>query len=366
MNGFRVGDFDHAQVPRLLRPFCPISALEDLWAVPLEGLRARGKKLILLDVDNTLVAWRSEDVQLEVFEWVRQAREVGFELCILSNTRHPERLARLSEKLGIPTERGRFKPSRAMYLAALRRFGVQASEAVMIGDQIFTDVLGANRSGVEAIWVRQLSHREFHGTKVSRFFERRLRGLLYKALSAPIDEMPSPPAVEQHKPLEDRVIVHQIVKFLIVGGSSFLIDAGLRMLLLFGFDRTPNGWVQNFGTWLQGEWPRIFAHGEAWEAALPFVAGFSALVAMLNSFVWNRSWTFRIQGKAQRTEQLRRFMIVAWVGWFLNVKITTWCVYLLPGGGEDVKTMIATMIAAAVVAVWNFTGQRMYAFRARS
>jgi len=95
-----------------------------------------------------------------------QSQRNELSLCILSNTRHPERLARLAAVLEIETFRGKFKPSTHMYEMALAKFGKKPEEAVMIGDQIMTDVLGANRSGIDAIWVQKMEGPEFVGTKI--------------------------------------------------------------------------------------------------------------------------------------------------------------------------------------------------------
>lgn len=166
------GKVDRERVWRSLRGVAPTRIVDDLRDIDLAALHAQGKRLILLDVDNTLVPWRQEDIPEWVFEWIAGGRAVGLEFCILSNTRRHARLARLSERLDIPFLRGRFKPSRAMYAMALAQFGVQPEQAIMLGDQLFTDVLGANRSGIDAIWVRPMTRRDFVGTKISRFGER--------------------------------------------------------------------------------------------------------------------------------------------------------------------------------------------------
>jgi hypothetical protein len=69
-----------------------------------------------------------------------------------------------------------------MYHQALKQFRLQPQQAVMIGDQLFTDILGANRAGIEAIWVKPMSSRDFIGTKVSRFGERMLRPMLFRSM----------------------------------------------------------------------------------------------------------------------------------------------------------------------------------------
>ncbi|MCW5943660.1 MAG: YqeG family HAD IIIA-type phosphatase [Fimbriimonadaceae bacterium] len=179
------GNLDRKRVWRLLRGVSPLRIVADIRAIDPTALAAAGKKLVLLDVDNTLVPWRKEEIPVWVFDWLAQGRAEGLSFCILSNTRHPERLGRLSERLGVPFLRGRFKPNPAMYHMALTKFGASPAEAVMVGDQLFTDVLGANRSGIDAIWVHPMTKKDFIGTKLSRLGERLISRHLRRRLTEP-------------------------------------------------------------------------------------------------------------------------------------------------------------------------------------
>jgi len=170
------GSFERHRISKVFRPFTPAHAAESLNSVDLDELWARGKRLLLLDVDNTLVQWHTDQCSLEVVDWTRRAKAKGFEICIISNTNQLERLAKIAKSIGAETVRGRFKPSRKMFRLALIKFKRNADEAIMIGDQLITDVLGANRSGIEAIWVRRLEGKEFKGTSINRVMERMLTG----------------------------------------------------------------------------------------------------------------------------------------------------------------------------------------------
>lgn len=183
MSSFRTGTFDRSRLSAL-RKLCPCQACESIYEIDLDLLKKQGKKLILLDVDNTILPWKSEKYPTELIAWVAKVKEAGMKLCILSNTRHPARLIRISEKLEIDYIRDKFKPSRRMYQMALERFHIRKEEAVMVGDQLFTDVLGANRTGIDAIWVKPIAYKEFAGTKISRLGERLVRNRLYRAMSA--------------------------------------------------------------------------------------------------------------------------------------------------------------------------------------
>jgi HAD superfamily phosphatase (TIGR01668 family) len=346
--------------------FVPAHAANSLHEVSLAELKSAGKSLILLDVDHTLVKWKQEDFAEPILNWLAEARQMGFDLCIISNTRRVERLKRLSQKLGIETVRGRFKPSRAMFRLALIKFKKKPEEAVMVGDQLMTDILGANRAGIEAIWVRKMEGKEFGPTKINRFMERLLQSAIYKGLVTPVDEPAAAPSIEQAKPLADRALVHQLVKFGIVGGSGFIIDFGLRWYLTFHAPWGNRLMSDVFGSWLQRTWP-FFAKtfSTPANAALPFFIVISSGLAICNNFVWNRLWTFEIKSKEERAAQFRRFVLISVIGLILNNLISTSLNQIIAGHAQK-SLALATVIATIVVAVWNFLGYRFYAFKPRT
>jgi HAD superfamily phosphatase (TIGR01668 family) len=363
MSGFRTGSFDRDRISSLFHPFLPARAEASLLDVDLDELWEQGKRLILLDVDHTIVKWRAEEFPEGIQEWVSKAKSKGFDLCILSNTRNPERLARLAAKLDIATVRDKFKPSPAMFRLAMIKFKRKPEESIMIGDQIFTDVLGANRCGIDAIWVQKFEGREFAGTKVSRFGERVLRSTLYKALVTPVDEKPESAEIEGAKPAGERTLIRQIIKFCIVGGTSFVIDAGLSILLLRIVPWNGMLLSESLGSWLQSSFPSVFSYAkDAPTAAVPILGGIASFVAMFNSFIWNRTWTFRVKSKHERLSQLRRFYTVSIMGAVWNTLITSALANIIPGHPTR-SLVVAKVIAAGMVAVWNFLGQRYYAFR---
>lgn len=362
MSPWRAGKFERKQVGWPLRNLAPDESAHDLAGVDLAALHARGKRLVLLDVDNTLLPWRSEDIPQDTIDWIEGGKRLGLTFCIISNTRKPARLGRLAARLGVPYLRGKFKPSRAMYLQALEEFGVRPEEAVMVGDQLFTDVLGANRSGVESIWVKPMGRREFVGTKVNRAFEQVVRRLLYRYL----EEVEVAPPDTATTTFWDRRIVRQFVKFCIVGGSSFVIDAGIHKYLMFyapyaggKLSQAAGRWLVESGLYLRGD---LALADAAHNASSAYFKVLSATIAILNSFVWNRRWTFKIKGKEDRGKQLFKFLILSFAGMGLNVLIFSLVNRTVPGT-EEHRWLVATLVATAVVAVWNFTGQRLWALK---
>jgi uncharacterized protein len=152
--------------------FCPRRyCAQGVTEILVHELRDQGIDTVLLDLDNTLVGWQKHDVPDEVRYWIGQLKEAGMKLCLVSNTRHGQRLIALSEELEIPYVRRAWKPRKKGFLTAMEDLGAEPSKTIMIGDQMFTDVFGGNRLGIYTIMVRPMARREFLGTKISRALE---------------------------------------------------------------------------------------------------------------------------------------------------------------------------------------------------
>lgn len=346
-------------VPKFLRGLAPTQCIHTLSELNLDELLLQGKRLILLDLDHTLVQWHSDDVPAKIDAWLKTALKKGFQICVISNTHRPARLMRITGKLGIHAIRGRAKPSRVMFQLALERFDCRPDEAIMVGDQLVTDVYGANRSGIDAIWVRKMEGKEFAGTYLNRLIEMlAVKPIYYLAMASP----PDVSAVELGTPAPTS-LAKTILKFLIVGGASFIIDTGITFFLMRVVHVRGEELGNSLGKWLIQEFPSVFAFAKKPDnAALPILNGIASLVAMFNSFMLNRSWTFKVQGKEQKMAQLRRFYTVSISGQVINVGLVTMLYNLIPGH-RNWSLFVSKVIATGIAAVWNFLGQRYYAFR---
>jgi len=120
------------------------------------ALKARGITLLLLDLDNTISPYRIHEPAKALCDFVAELRAAGVEPFILSNSRKPTRVQAFAEKLGVPYLRRAGKPRRGGFERALEIMGRRPEEAAMAGDQIFTDIMGANRAGIFSILVRPM------------------------------------------------------------------------------------------------------------------------------------------------------------------------------------------------------------------
>jgi putative flippase GtrA len=247
-----------------------------------------------------------------------------------------------------------------MFRHALRSFNRKADEAIMVGDQLVTDVLGANRTGIEAIWVRKMEGKEFSGTSINRRMERFLTGAIYQGLVTPMDETSDSPLIEREKPFAQKTLVHQIVKFAIVGGTSLVIDVGLTYIFMKVVPAGDGLMSDHLGQFLIRMFPSVFHFAtSASAAALPICSAVASFFAMTNSAFINRAWTFKVKGKEERAKQIRRFYIVSILGQCINIGIAT-AVYNVIGNQH---LLIAKVMGAGIAAIWNFVGSRIYAFR---
>src|SRR5690242_3095607 len=109
---------------RILQQCRPAMVADSVAHIDLEGLRARGIGALLLDLDNTLVLWRSQEVREEVSHWIIRARELGFQVCIVSNAMKTSRVEGVARQLGIPFAVRARKPARRAFRRASALLGV--------------------------------------------------------------------------------------------------------------------------------------------------------------------------------------------------------------------------------------------------
>lgn len=146
-------------------------------------LQAAGVRGIILDLDNTVVAWDESTPSREVREWIVRLREAGLRACIVSNN-FTGRARAIGEMLQVPVVAGAVKPIPWAFRKALAIMGTLAGQTALVGDQLFTDILGGNLLGMRTILVDPLSVREFPTTRVVRAAERLIRGRIMRQLKA--------------------------------------------------------------------------------------------------------------------------------------------------------------------------------------
>ena len=118
-------------------------------------LKSKGLKLLMLDFDNTLVPYTTSTPTPEITEWLERMKASDIALCVVSNSRK-DRVRIFCEQYGIPCITHAKKPFSKGINECLQQFSVKPSQCALAGDQIFTDTLGANLTGVSPILVKAI------------------------------------------------------------------------------------------------------------------------------------------------------------------------------------------------------------------
>ncbi|NLN48827.1 MAG: YqeG family HAD IIIA-type phosphatase [Clostridiales bacterium] len=154
-------------MPELLKPKIHIKTVYQL---DTDLLKKNNIKGIIIDIDNTLVAWDARDLDEKTKAFIKDLRKKGFNIGILSNSTK-KRVARLNKDLRLPAVCNACKPWKYSYKKAMKIMNIYASNTAVIGDQIFTDILGGNILGLYTILVDPISSKEFFWTRLMRMAE---------------------------------------------------------------------------------------------------------------------------------------------------------------------------------------------------
>jgi hypothetical protein len=133
-------------------------------------LLAQGISGLMLDLDDTLVASHSHTMPEEFRRWLESLKAADIALLLLSNG-SPKRVRYWSKELGIAGLALVGKPFGFAYQRGLRKLGKPAQQIAMVGDQLFTDILGAKRLGIKSILVSPLSPGGLPHTRMARRLE---------------------------------------------------------------------------------------------------------------------------------------------------------------------------------------------------
>ena len=136
----------------LLPDYC----CDSIYDLEPETLRQHGVTLLLADLDNTLISYDETLPNERLKAFSRSLEAAGITLFLLSNSRRPVRPKRFAEALGIPYLGHAGKPKTKGYRKAMADMGRTPEETMMVGDQVFTDVLGAKRTGIRVILVKPI------------------------------------------------------------------------------------------------------------------------------------------------------------------------------------------------------------------
>lgn len=136
--------------------------------------QACGVQGVLLDMDNTLAPWRHPEVMPEIIAWGQRLHAAGLSACVVTNAAHPRLVAPVAEQLGFSWVHRAVKPLSRGIRRGMEMLGTTPRTTAMVGDQLFTDILGGNRLGLTTMLVNPLVHHneDFLTRQILRRLER--------------------------------------------------------------------------------------------------------------------------------------------------------------------------------------------------
>jgi len=155
----------------MLQRLKPDLFVDSIYHIDFAKLRQRGIDTIITDLDNTLVPWVEKNVNPKLMRWLADIQAQGFKVCLVSNAIE-SRVEAFRQAMSLPGISKAKKPLNRAFLQALQTLQSTPERTAVIGDQVFTDVLGGNRLGLYTILVVPISQKEFIGTKLVRMVER--------------------------------------------------------------------------------------------------------------------------------------------------------------------------------------------------
>ena len=152
----------------LLKPDIKLERVTD---ITLEILKKYNLTALILDVDNTLSTHHGQILTDGLAEWLVYMQENGINLMVLSNSKEA-RVKPFAEKIGLNYISLGLKPLPSGFLSAIKALGIKRKNIAIVGDQIFTDVLGGNIVGLKTILLTPIKLETTWGFRFKRKIER--------------------------------------------------------------------------------------------------------------------------------------------------------------------------------------------------
>ena len=132
----------------------PRFSFREVTDISPDFLDKQGIKFVMLDLDNTIAAYSEHSLSDAVSHWAANLKSHGIELYIVSNSLRKKRVSAFADSLGVGLIMGARKPSPKGIIRAMAAAGYSAKDSALIGDQVFTDTIAANRAGIVSIIVK--------------------------------------------------------------------------------------------------------------------------------------------------------------------------------------------------------------------
>ncbi len=157
----------------------PDAHLNNVREITTNFLQDNKINALILDVDNTLIDY-DKNLPEETIEWAKELKNNNIKLYILSNTNKKEKVKTVAEKLGIEYMYFAKKPLKSGFKKAQEKLKEPSQNIAVVGDQIFTDIVGGNRCKMFTILVEPIAEKDIWITMVKRPLENAIKRKYHK------------------------------------------------------------------------------------------------------------------------------------------------------------------------------------------
>ena len=191
--------------------FYPRDYFNKISEISLNYLVQNHIKGLILDVDNTLIDYY-KNITEDTINWAENLKQNGIKMCILSNSNKKEKVKEVAQKLDIEYSYFAMKPFKNGFRKAKKMLQLENSEIAVIGDQIFTDVIGANRMKMYSILVEPIQEKDIFITLIKRPFENYIKQKFLEHKPKQVEENNHKPNAQSLDYLKKEIITEQVPK----------------------------------------------------------------------------------------------------------------------------------------------------------
>ena len=152
----------------------PKAYFDKIEKITIEFIKKNNLKALILDMDNTLINYKKEMPE-NIEKWAKELKGQGTRLYILSNTNKKAKVKSIAEKLDVPYRSFAIKPLKPGFLKVQKELGYKPEQIGVVGDQIFTDIVGGNRCNMFTILIDAIDDKDFWYTLWKRPLEKMLK-----------------------------------------------------------------------------------------------------------------------------------------------------------------------------------------------
>lgn len=156
--------------------FLPDIYQKSIYKINYEKLKNSGIKCLIFDLDNTIAPINMNKPNLRLINLFNKLKNMGFKCVILSNS-GKKRVEPFKNGLAVDSGFSSRKPSNKKFIKVMNNYNYVADEIAMVGDQLLTDIYGANRIGITSILVNPMGEKDFIVSLFNRFIEN----IIFKA-----------------------------------------------------------------------------------------------------------------------------------------------------------------------------------------